>query len=56
MGIETRLNALLKSATPKQKTDLYTSYHRLIDKNQMGVTYKAFAISDSQFEEPPVGF
>lgn len=57
LGIEVRLNALLDSPgiDDKQALDLYDSYRRLVDPEQMGRKYKVIAIVADKHQGPAVG-
>ena len=46
LGIEQRLQGLLKSASPAQAEDLLTGCRRLIDPAEMGTLFKVMAIAD----------
>jgi len=55
LGIETRLLQLIEQpeVTDEQANMLYSSYERLVDDEQMGRKYKAFAITQKNIPEPP---
>ncbi len=54
MGVDIRLESLLKRATPEQKEPLISSVTRLIAPHAMGDLFKVIAISAGI--EPPSGF
>lgn len=61
MGIKTRLNMLLEKCTEKDSKHLESSYHMIVDKDQMGSKYKCFAAFPLVLEEylkpyPVAGF
>lgn len=59
LGIDARLATLLRSAgdDSAQAKDLIAAYERLVDDEQMGLTYKAMTIcSLHNVKQPPVGF
>lgn len=45
LGIETRMQKLLASATPDQQADIRSGCRRLVDPGQMGVMFKAMALT-----------
>jgi NADH dehydrogenase [ubiquinone] 1 alpha subcomplex assembly factor 7 len=52
MGIETRLNVLMKNATEKQKQDLQSSYKRLTDPTDMGHVFKVLSFAHEKIGIP----
>lgn len=52
MGIETRMNVLLKNATPKQQHDLISGYKRLTDPDDMGHVFKVFSLANEKLGTP----
>ena len=55
LGIESRANALIEAATPSQRQDIESALKRLIEPDQMGERFKAFAVSRAN-HPPPAGF
>lgn len=49
MQIEARKNKLLKQATPHQRKNIESGYHRLIDLHQMGMLFKTIGITRHDF-------
>lgn len=52
MGIETRMNVLMKNATPKQQEDLVSGYKRLTDPDDMGHVFKVFSLAHEKLGTP----
>ena len=55
LGIESRAAALTDIASPSQRDDIHSALDRLVDADQMGVRFKAFAITRPS-QPPPAGF
>jgi SAM-dependent MidA family methyltransferase len=53
LGLAQRQEKLLKSATPDQRPMLASGANRLIDPQQMGVLFKAFALTGRGCPPPP---
>jgi NADH dehydrogenase [ubiquinone] 1 alpha subcomplex assembly factor 7 len=53
MGIVERLNALLEKASERQQSSLIAGYERLVDPEQMGLSYKVLGITS--FAGQPYG-
>ncbi|XSG81293.1 MAG: class I SAM-dependent methyltransferase [Methyloligella sp. ZOD6] len=53
LGLAQRQEQLLRSATPDQRPMLATGANRLIDPQQMGVLFKAFALTGRGVPPPP---
>jgi SAM-dependent MidA family methyltransferase len=59
MGVDIRMATLMRLAKDEaQAKELVTAYERLVDKNQMGHSYKVLAICPKQLMDhaPPMGF
>lgn len=52
LGIEARAAALSAKASPAQGRDIEAAKHRLTDPHQMGVLFKAAALSSPDFPQP----
>jgi NADH dehydrogenase [ubiquinone] 1 alpha subcomplex assembly factor 7 len=55
LGLGQRLERLFKTATPEQKRALLSGAQRLVDPKQMGVLFKALAITTPGPPPPPFG-
>ena len=53
LGLETRRDRLLHQATPDQKQAIASGAARLVDLSQMGVLFKALALTGSGVPPPP---
>ena len=45
LGIEMRAKSLLESATEDQKQEIYAAHHRLVHPDEMGLLFKALAVT-----------
>ncbi len=53
LGLAQRQERLMKTATPDQRPMLASGANRLIDPQQMGVLFKAFALTGRELPPPP---
>jgi NADH dehydrogenase [ubiquinone] 1 alpha subcomplex assembly factor 7 len=53
LGLATRRDRLLAGAAPEQRAAIATAAARLIDPRQMGVLFKAFALTSAGLAAPP---
>ncbi|KAK0168558.1 hypothetical protein PV327_002344 [Microctonus hyperodae] len=51
LGIDVRLNMLLKKITDAEKNELTSGYHMIIDEDKMGKCFKMFAVYPSVLKE-----
>ena len=56
MGLEVRVEKLLKSASPQRQSDITSATQRLIDLTGMGKQYKVMAVTPKHLSPTPYPF